>query len=204
MELIISFIVVGLGIFAAALSRQLTDEFKAWTPWIIKHLVKGAVRRLAEQDRSRFEEEWLAHVNEIPGEVGKIIDALGFFYAAQRISLRISVPKRIKREQKWNGQTVLLFKFRTEGLAGRRTRVGQFLLSSNLDQLPTLINILRLRSIGQENLTSPRIPRTASLGYRRKGAEPWLLPAISHLPSSYARARRRGPGCLPATGCASR
>src|ERR1700686_3938705 len=32
-----------------------------------------------------------------------------------------------------------------------------------------------LRSIGQENLTSPRIPRTASLGYRRKGAEPWLL-----------------------------
>jgi hypothetical protein len=177
MELIISFIVVVLGIFAAALSRQLTDEFKAWTPWIIKHLVKGAVRRLAEEDRSRFEEEWLAHVNEIPGEVGKIIDALGFFYAAQRISLRISVPKRIldvlvcstifllqipvmlmiaslikagdggpiliKREQKWNGQTVLLFKFRTEGLAGRRTRVGQFLLSSNLDQLPTLINILR-------------------------------------------------------------
>jgi hypothetical protein len=36
MELIISFIVVVLGIFAAALSRQLTDEFKAWTPWIIK------------------------------------------------------------------------------------------------------------------------------------------------------------------------
>ena len=28
-----------------------------------------------------------------------------------------------------------------------------------------------LRSIGQENLTSPRIPRTASLGYRRKGAD---------------------------------
>src|SRR5258708_1880750 len=36
-----------------------------------------------------------------------------------------------------------------------------------------------LRSIGQENLTSPRIPRTASLGYRRKGAEPWLLTVAS-------------------------
>ena len=36
-----------------------------------------------------------------------------------------------------------------------------------------------LRSIGQENLTSPRIPRTVSLGYRRKGAEPWLLTVAS-------------------------
>src|ERR1700736_4222305 len=36
-----------------------------------------------------------------------------------------------------------------------------------------------LRSIGQENLTSPPIPRTASLGYRRKGAEPWLLTVAS-------------------------
>jgi hypothetical protein len=27
--------------------------------------------------------------------------------------------------------------------------------------------------------TSPRIPRTASLGYRRKGAEPWLLMVAS-------------------------
>jgi hypothetical protein len=36
-----------------------------------------------------------------------------------------------------------------------------------------------LRSIGQENLTSPRIPRTARLGYRRKGAEPWLMTVAS-------------------------
>jgi hypothetical protein len=35
------------------------------------------------------------------------------------------------------------------------------------------------RSIGQENLTSPRISHTASLGYRRKGAEPWLLTVVA-------------------------
>lgn len=95
MELIIGFIVVVLGIFAAALSRQFTDEFKAWTPWIIKHLVNRATRTLPEEERNRFEEEWLAHVNELPGEFGKIIAALGFLSAAQRISLRISIPKRI-------------------------------------------------------------------------------------------------------------
>lgn len=95
MELIIGFIVAVLSIFAAALSRQLTDEFKAWTPWIIRQLVNCAVRRLGEEQRTRFEEEWLAHVNEIPGELGKIIAALGFVYAARRISTRIGAASRI-------------------------------------------------------------------------------------------------------------
>src|SRR6266851_8947551 len=95
MELIMGFIVAVLGILAAVLSRQLTDEFKAWTPSIIKHLVNRAVRRLPEEERSRFEEEWLAHVNELPGEVAKIIAALGFLSAARRMSLRISVAKRV-------------------------------------------------------------------------------------------------------------
>jgi hypothetical protein len=94
MELIVGFILVVLGIFAAALSRQLTDEFKAWTPWVIKHLVNHAVRRLAEEQRSRFAEEWLAHINELPGEIGKVIAALGFIFAAHRMSSRINVSKR--------------------------------------------------------------------------------------------------------------
>ena len=176
MELIMGFIVAVLGILAAVLSRQLTDEFKAWTPSIIKHLVNRAVRRLPEEERSRFEEEWLAHVNELPGEVAKIIAALGFLSAARRMSLRISVAKRvldvgvsiilllwmapvmlpialiikvqdggpisIKRDQKLNGKTVAVFKFRTEDIAGRRTPFGQFLKRRNLDELPTLLNVV--------------------------------------------------------------
>ena len=35
-----------LGVLATALSQQLTDEFKAWIPWIVKHLVRRAVARL--------------------------------------------------------------------------------------------------------------------------------------------------------------
>jgi hypothetical protein len=95
MELIIVVIVAVVGIFAAALSRQLTDEFEAWTQWIINRLVKRALRALAEEERSRFEEEWLAHVNELPGKVDKIIAALGFLPNARRISSGISVAKRI-------------------------------------------------------------------------------------------------------------
>ena len=151
-------------------------RIQGWTPSIIKHLVNRAVRRLPEEERSRFEEEWLAHVNELPGEVAKIIAALGFLSAAPRMSLRISVAKRvldvgvsiilllwmapvmlpialiikvqdsgpisIKRDQKVNGKTVAVFKFRTEDIAGRRTPFGQFLKRRNLDELPTLLNVV--------------------------------------------------------------
>ncbi len=78
MELIIGFIVIVIGILGTALSRQLTDECKAWTPWLIKYFINRAINKLHEEERDRFAEEWLAHVNELPGEVGKIIAALGF------------------------------------------------------------------------------------------------------------------------------
>jgi hypothetical protein len=178
MELIVGVMIVAVvGIFAAALSRQLTDEFEAWTQWIINHLVNRAVRRFAEEERSRFEEEWLAHVNELPGKIDKIIAALGFLSNARRISPAISVAKRFsdvgasifllflcaptmlwiailikmqdrgpiltKREQKWNGKTVSAFTFRTEGFTGRCTPIGRILRHLKLDEVPTLINVLR-------------------------------------------------------------
>ena len=94
MELIIGFGLGVLGIIAAAASRQLADEFKAWTPWIIERLVKHAVRTLPEAWRDRFEEEWLSHIRETPGEVGKIMAAFGFLFAARQMSSPIIFPKR--------------------------------------------------------------------------------------------------------------
>jgi hypothetical protein len=75
-----------LGIFGAAISRQLTDEFEAWTPWLVNYLIQRALRQLPENQRKRREEEWLSHVDEIPGEVGKLIDALDFLRASWKIS----------------------------------------------------------------------------------------------------------------------
>jgi Bacterial sugar transferase len=168
-------VVAVVAVFAAA--WQLKDEFEAWTQWIINHLVNRAVRGFAQEERSRFEEEWLAHLNELPGKVDKIIAALGFLSNARRISSALSVVKRIldagasvflllycaplllavamlimvqdgwpvltKRKQKWNGKTVSAFKFRTEDITGRCTPVGRILRYLKIDELPTLINVLR-------------------------------------------------------------
>ncbi|MGC2220946.1 MAG: hypothetical protein WA624_00515 [Methylocella sp.] len=74
------------GIFATAVSRQLADEFKAWTPRLIKYFIQRAVRQLPESQRKRFSEEWQSHVDEIPGEVGKLIVAFGFLQASSKMS----------------------------------------------------------------------------------------------------------------------
>jgi Bacterial sugar transferase len=75
-----------LATVGAVISRQLSDEFKAWSPWIVRKVIQRAVRQLPENKRQRFAEEWQAHVNEIPGDVGKIVVAFGFLSAAGKIS----------------------------------------------------------------------------------------------------------------------
>lgn len=74
------------GIFATAVSRQLAEEFKAWTPRFIKYFILRAVRQLPESQRKRFTEEWQSHVDEIPGEVGKLVVAFGFLRASSEMS----------------------------------------------------------------------------------------------------------------------
>jgi hypothetical protein len=95
MGLMIAVVFAVLGIIGAAISRQLADEFKAWTPWVIHRLVARAVRKLPEEQRDRFEEEWLSYVDETPGEIGKIAAALGFLLAARRMSSPKRLPRRV-------------------------------------------------------------------------------------------------------------
>jgi len=75
-----------LGIISTAISRLLADEFKAWNPLIVRRLIQHAVTRLPENQRVRFDEEWSSHINEIPGEIGKLFAAFGFSLAARRIA----------------------------------------------------------------------------------------------------------------------
>src|SRR5579864_8528161 len=78
------------GIIYAALSRQIADEFKAWTPWIVERLLSRAISQLPRSRRRRFEEEWRSHVNEVPGQIGKVVVALGFLSAARKMSSILS------------------------------------------------------------------------------------------------------------------
>jgi hypothetical protein len=84
--------ITGNGLFVvtvltAALARLIVEEVSAWSPAFIRSLIKLAVRRLPENRRERFGEEWQSHINDVPGQVGKLLVAVGFFIAAYDIRL---------------------------------------------------------------------------------------------------------------------
>jgi len=83
------------GILGAAFSRQLADDFKAWVPWITRRLVVRAVAKLPEHERARFQEEWLGHISEVPGELGRLFVAISLLSAARKMAA-ILAPQRTR------------------------------------------------------------------------------------------------------------
>jgi len=103
-----------LSVLAAALSRIVAAEMEAWSPSIMRNLIKLAVGRLPEDRRARFEEEWQSHVNEVPGVVGKILASAGFLLAAHRIALGVQHSNEVER---WSRQLERLEEAHSKTLA---------------------------------------------------------------------------------------
>jgi hypothetical protein len=80
---LIDFLMTLLG---SVLSRLLADELKSWTPRIVNYLIQRATRNLPQDQRKRFDEEWRSHINETPGELGKLLVALDFLRASRVMS----------------------------------------------------------------------------------------------------------------------
>lgn len=87
-------------ILGAACSQQLTDEFKAWTPWVTRRFLALAVRILPLDQRERYCEEWQSFICEIPGEIGKVLAAMGCVFASFRVSLQFPRQGRIVVSEK--------------------------------------------------------------------------------------------------------
>jgi len=91
-EVIVLELLITGSVLIAVLSRQMADEFKAWTPRVTKKLVMVAVNKLPETQRERFAEEWLSHLDDTPGEIGKILTAINLVFA--RIKIRRTAHKQ--------------------------------------------------------------------------------------------------------------
>ena len=85
---------VSVWAFAATgvLLPLLLAEFGDWCPWLAGHVVRWSARRLADPAaRARYEEEWLANLNEVPGKLARLAAALG--YAANIPRMRWSLGR---------------------------------------------------------------------------------------------------------------
>ena len=70
------------------ISKIVADDFKAWSPALTRKLLKHAGRKLPPKMRDRCDEEWASYVADVPGDLSKIICALGFVSTAWKIAIK--------------------------------------------------------------------------------------------------------------------
>jgi Bacterial sugar transferase len=96
MELLVLLAVGAASLVGAAFSKLLADEFKAWSPTLVSSIIAAAVSLLQPTQRDRATEEWTSHVNELPGDLSRVVFACGCILAALKIDgLPIRAGKRI-------------------------------------------------------------------------------------------------------------
>lgn len=103
MELISLIVLAILGVVGAACSRVLADEFKSWSPWLIDRLINQAASKLPKEMQERYHEEWHSYINDIPGEVGKIVMAFNLRGTAAKLNMSPAFYERL-----WAASGILL------------------------------------------------------------------------------------------------
>jgi hypothetical protein len=81
-----------LWVLTAIVLPLLLSEFTDLCPWLAKKLVRRAARRLPEPDRPRWEAEWLAELASKPGQLLKLLWALGLLPGAWKMSRMLGAP----------------------------------------------------------------------------------------------------------------
>jgi hypothetical protein len=76
----------------------LLSEFGDWCPWFADRIVRWAAGHLGDPAScARYEKEWIANLNEVPGKLARLVEALG--YLACTPSMRRSVRGRTVHSQ---------------------------------------------------------------------------------------------------------
>ena len=78
------------GIVGDLIANEIVAHKRAIAGW----LVENAVQRLPESERDRYREEWLAHLDEVPGLIGQLRHALGCNFKAIQVELRNRPPRK--------------------------------------------------------------------------------------------------------------
>jgi hypothetical protein len=87
--------VVAFVVTAVALSLLLS-EFGDWCPWLATWIVRWAAGCLGDPLACRrYEEEWIANLNEVPGKLTRLVVAFGYLACLPRMRRSISRAREI-------------------------------------------------------------------------------------------------------------
>ena len=136
-----------LTLLLAIVGRFMADEVKAWTGWLHKKLRLMAVAKLPLKCRERYDEEWESGLEEIPGEIFKLIYSVGLIGAA--LGIRSAAAKSATDSRATVIRAKRLFDF----------AVASFFLSFALPLFLFIAFAIRLTSRGPIFISSVRIGR---------------------------------------------
>jgi len=95
------------GILTGVLNLLVGNVFKEDMPWIIQRLLVLATKCLPEPQQERFAEEWTSHVNDVPGDIRKVLFAWGCVCAARDMAA-LSTAGKTNVGRVWNRSVELL------------------------------------------------------------------------------------------------
>jgi DNA-directed RNA polymerase subunit RPC12/RpoP len=78
----------------AVVAGLLVAEALDWLPWFTTLVIRMAARRLPEDVRSRYQEEWSSEAEQIPGKLLRLFWALDLIRASYRMT---AVPELTKQ-----------------------------------------------------------------------------------------------------------
>jgi hypothetical protein len=84
-----------VGAIISLVTAFLYDEITGWMPGLAKFLVRRSACRLHGKDRSRYHEEWAAHLDQLPTKGAKLWMALSVMIAAER--MRAPLASRLRK-----------------------------------------------------------------------------------------------------------
>jgi hypothetical protein len=123
-----------IGILLGLVLPLLLAELSSWVPWLAHRVVRRAARHLPDAYRERYEEEWLAELEQVPANLPKLSVALSLYLRVdmvRRALARNDVPKSTQRLPVSLGRTRLDVLARIMALATTIALLGAMIALSD-------------------------------------------------------------------------
>jgi hypothetical protein len=66
-----------VALLVAVVGKLLADEAKEFIAWLPAKLIRWASKQFPPEIQPRLQEEWMAHCNDLPGNLAKVLHAMG-------------------------------------------------------------------------------------------------------------------------------
>lgn len=152
------------GMLAIVLNALSGGALHSLVPSLTRQLLDLATKRLPEDQRERFAEEWQSHINEVSGDLRKIVFALGCVSAAQNMTLsRVQFAPRGEQQHQDTHSSLPKVQAPKESSQNRALHgIAVALLSEERDCLTTLQDRLRATSLGREVFSHIGLPTSGT------------------------------------------